>query len=81
MTKKLSLFVFNRINLQSTLIISRYPDVEDLVNEWYADLLLNSDDEVKAYRNYLTNLIALLEVRFEDYEKCATLLKIRNKIK
>lgn len=80
MTNKLSLFVFNRINLQTTLIISRYPDVEDLVNEWYADLLMNSDDEIKAYRNYLTNLIALLEV-FEDYEKCATLLKIRNKIK
>ncbi|MGY4540068.1 hypothetical protein ACVW0P_004510 [Mucilaginibacter sp. UYNi724] len=80
MTDKLSLFIFNQINLQTSLIIGRYPDIEGLLNDWYGELIIESDDEQKAYKNYLTNVIALLEVRYEDYERCAILLKIRNKI-
>jgi hypothetical protein len=81
MTDKLYTLIFNTINTQTGLILTKYPDDEDLINDWYADLLIDLDEEaLKAFNIYLNKMLAFLEVK-EDYERCGVLLKIKKKLK
>lgn len=69
------------MNSHTSLLIAKYPDDEDLINDWYSDLIADLDEDHKAFSTYLTKLISLLEAKHEDYEKCGVLLKIKKKIK
>ena len=80
MTDRLYFITFNRVNFETAFIIGRYPDEEKMINEWYSDLLLELDDDAKAFNIYLTKMIGFCEAK-EDYETCSALLKIKKRIK
>jgi hypothetical protein len=81
MTEKKYMWIISNINMETSFIIGRYPDDEDYLNDIYSEMLIDAyTNEPSAFKNYLTLLIAYCESK-EDYLACASLLKIKKKIK
>jgi hypothetical protein len=81
MSDKLFTYVFNFINTQTALIMAKYEESEDLLNNLHSEMLIDVGDKPQqGFINYLIKLISFCEAK-EDYEKCAMLLKLKNKIK
>jgi hypothetical protein len=79
MTDKVYKYLFRIVGQETGMLITRYPDDEDLLNGLYEDFLLSIEGDSKALINYFTILIGYAESK-EYYEKCATLLKLKDKI-
>ncbi|RKR82638.1 hypothetical protein BDD43_2823 [Mucilaginibacter gracilis] len=80
MTGKVFTKIFNIINAKVAFVISRYPDDETQINDWYLQLLVDiKSGDVIHYVDFLTLLISWLEQK-EDYVMCADLFKLKNKI-
>jgi hypothetical protein len=82
MTDKIYTYLFNKMNQETALIITKYDGDETAINNIYAGYLeqIGEAGDCKIFINYITQLIAFLEQK-EDYEKCFQLLKLKNKIK
>lgn len=80
MNDKLFTFLFNTVNSQVALILTQYPNEEDLINDWYESFIKDVNEDPGAYKTLLDDLIGLLEAKYEDYERCGVLLKIKRKI-
>lgn len=82
MTDKVYTFLFNKLNVETALIITKYSNDENAINNVYAGFLeqIGEAGDYQIFINYLTQLISFLEQK-EDYEKCFQLLKLKNKIK
>jgi hypothetical protein len=79
MTDKTFQYLFRLVGQETGMLIGRYPNDEDILNDLYEDFLVSLEDDPKALRNYITMLIGYAESK-EYYEKCATLLKLKGKI-
>lgn len=82
MTDKVYTYLFNKMNQETALIITKYDSAEIAINNIYAGYLeqIGETGDCKIFINYITQLISFLEQK-EDYEKCLQLLKLKNKIK
>ena len=80
MTDKLFTKLFNVINAKVAFVISKFPEDETQINDWYLQLLVDikSGDAIH-YINFLTVFISWLEQK-EDYLMCRDLLNLKIKI-
>ncbi|MGF7075318.1 hypothetical protein ABIC84_003266 [Mucilaginibacter sp. 3215] len=79
MTNAKSKLIFRIINQETGMLITKYPDDENIINNLYQSLIDDEGDEALAYKRYINLLIKYCEQK-EFYEKCILLLKLKNKL-
>lgn len=80
MTDKVYTYLFRLLNQETAILITKYEGDETTLSNLYEAMLLDAGDNDNAFINYITQLLSFLEKK-EDYERCAKLLKLKNKIK
>lgn len=69
----------SELSIFTMILIERYPDNEDSINDALMDIDLFTN-EVQYLIDYIDILISICEEK-ENFELCAELLKVKNKIK
>lgn len=71
--------IVSDLQIFTMVLIERYPDYEDTINDALMDIDLFTN-EVQYLIDYIDILISICEEK-ENFELCAELLKVKNKIK
>jgi hypothetical protein len=81
MSDKTLRYIFKLLSQETGLLITKFPEDDTIINDLYEAMIFDDDDNdgLTACRNYITMLIKYCEQK-EYYEKCAMLLKLKNKI-